>query len=90
MKEEVSTHSETLSWAVSEGVLEPQRESALKAKLRFHHRDHCQTMLPSREAAHMPMLAVSRGWVFRLRLQGSDFRESTRVEFHEDTLRELV
>ena len=74
--------------------MEPQRESAvtgaLKAKLRFHHRDHCQTMLPSREATHMPMLAVSRGWVLKLRLQGSDFRESTRVEFHEDTLRELV
>ena len=63
---------------------------ALKTKLRIHHRDHCQAALPSREAAHMPMLAVSRGWVLRLRLQGLDFRESTRVEFYEDTLRELV
>lgn len=63
---------------------------ALKAKLRIHHRDHCQAALPSREAAHMPMLGVSRGWVLRLGLQGLDFRENTRVEFHEDTLRELV
>ena len=57
---------------------------ALKAILRIHHRDHCQAARPSREVAHMPMLAVSRGWVLRLRLQGLDFRESARFLYSDE------
>ena len=56
---------------------------------RTHHRDSCQTAFPSQEAAYM-FTMMSGGWILRLRLQGSDPRERTRVECHEDTLKGLV
>ena len=90
----VSTHSETPSWVeMGENPSKPQRRT-LRQGLgrqteRIHHRDSCQTALPSQEAAYT-FTMVSGGWVLRLGLQGSDPRERTRVDYHKDTLRGLI
>lgn len=56
---------------------------------RIWHRDQCRPTLPSQEVVCMPTAAIE-GWVLRLRVQGSDPRERTEVDCHEDTLRWLV
>ena len=56
---------------------------------RIHHRNQCQTALPSQEVA-CKLFAPSRGWLLRLRLWGLDPRERTEIDCYEDTLRGLV
>ena len=81
----VSTHSNLLmggdggSFGTSEGNAPAD---AQEAKQRIHHRDHCQTTLPSWEVACMTT-AVSGGWILRLRLEELDPRQKIRVACHE-------
>lgn len=55
---------------------------------RIHHRDLAKQPFPVEKWPEC--LPVSGGWVSRLRLWGSDPRERTGVDHHEDTLRRLV
>lgn len=42
-------------------------------------------------SGHILTVALESGrWVQRLGFQGSDFRKRTGVDFHKDTVRELV
>jgi len=95
MKEEKYPHTQKLphqwGWGRTlQNLKGEHRNRCLEGKTeRIHHRDSCQTALPSQEAACM-FTMVSGGWVLRLVLQGSDPRERTKVDCHEDTLRGLV
>ena len=95
VKEEMYPHTQKLphewKWGRTLQNLKGEHcDRGLEGKTeRIHHRDSCQTALPSQEAAYM-FTMVSGGWVLRLGLQGSDPRERTRVDYHKDTLRGLI
>ena len=56
----------------------------------IHHRDHCQTALPSREEALMPPpTAENGGQGAKAQVPVSDPRERTGMGCHKDTLRGL-
>ena len=58
----------------------------------MHHRDHCQTALPSREEALMPPPTAENGGGARCQGSGSSVRPQGENWYgcHKDTLRGLV
>ena len=88
-KQKLLHTQKSLHWQGKEGALNLRREhnKCMGDKVeRIWHRDQCRPTLPSQEVVCMPTVAIE-GWVLRLRVQGSDPREGTEVDCHEDTLR---
>ena len=93
MKEEVSTHSETPSCVGMGGSFGTSRTvqqqmCGSKAE-RILLRHWCCLALPSLRRECMPT-RVDGDWMLRLRLWGSDPRESTGVDCSEGAQRALV